>query len=131
VDTTLNRINVVVLFVEDLERSKAFYGTTLGLTVMDEDPQSAIFKLDTVMLMLLTNAAAQDLLSDEAVATQRPAGARSQLVSFVDDVDAVYQELAAKGVEFIRTPVDRAWGMRTAHFRDPDGHVWELAQQLS
>ena len=28
-------------------------------------------------------------------------------------------------------PIDRVWGMRTAAFADPDGHVWEVAQQLA
>ena len=26
--------------------------------------------------------------------------------------------------------MNRAWGMRTAAFADPDGHVWEVAQEL-
>jgi uncharacterized glyoxalase superfamily protein PhnB len=33
-------------------------------------------------------------------------------------------------VELINGPIDRPWGMRTACFADPDGHVWEIAQQL-
>jgi lactoylglutathione lyase len=28
-------------------------------------------------------------------------------------------------------PVDRDWGMRTASFTDPDGHIWEIAQELA
>jgi uncharacterized glyoxalase superfamily protein PhnB len=27
--------------------------------------------------------------------------------------------------------MDRAWGMRTASFEDPDGHIWEVAQELA
>ena len=82
-------------------------------------------------MLLLTIAGAQDLLSSEDVATQHPTKASSQLVAFVEDVDAVHADLVAKGVEFVRVPVDRAWGMRTAHFRDPDGNVWEIARSLS
>jgi uncharacterized glyoxalase superfamily protein PhnB len=26
--------------------------------------------------------------------------------------------------------MDREWGMRTAAFADPDGHIWEFAQEL-
>jgi uncharacterized glyoxalase superfamily protein PhnB len=44
---------------------------------------------------------------------------------------AFYQELSAKGVEFIRPPEDRSWGLRCAHFKDPDGHVWEIHTPLS
>lgn len=130
-NATLKRINLAVLFVTDLDRAKAFYRDTLGLQVTFEDQDSAFFELEGASLMLLSIAGAQDLLSSAAVAAQRPAGATSQLVSFVDDVDAVYAGLAAKGVEFVREPIDRAWGMRTAHFKDPDGNIWELAQSIA
>jgi len=46
----------------------------------------------------------------------------------VNDVDAVCGDLATHGVELLNGPVDRPWGVRTASFRDPDGHIWELAQ---
>jgi catechol 2,3-dioxygenase-like lactoylglutathione lyase family enzyme len=127
----LKRIDVVVLFVENLERSKAFYRDVLGLQMKHEDEESAFFGLETVSLLLLSVAGARDLLSSEAVAAQRPVGATSQLVAFVEDVDAVYADLSAKGVRFIREPVDRAWGLRTAHFTDPEGNIWEVSQSLS
>jgi len=25
-------------------------------------------------------------------------------------------------------PIDRPWGIRTASFRDPGGHIWEIAR---
>lgn len=126
----LKRIDVVVLFVADLDRAKAFYRDTLGLRIKFEDEASAGFDFDPTMLLLLSIAGAQDLLSNEAVAVQRPTGASSQLVAFVEDVDAIYAELVGQGVEFVRKPIDREWGMRTAHFKDPDGNIWELAQTL-
>jgi uncharacterized glyoxalase superfamily protein PhnB len=48
----------------------------------------------------------------------------------VDDVDATLAELAARGVELLNGPLDREWGIRTASFRDPGGHGWEIAQRL-
>ena len=33
-------------------------------------------------------------------------------------------------VELLNGPVDREWGVRTASFTDPDGHIWEIAQKL-
>lgn len=126
----LKGIDVVVLFVTDLARAKSFYGDTLGMQVQFEDEASAGFDFGTTLLLLLSVNGAEDLLSSEAVAAQPPNGVRSQLVSFVEDVNAVYRDLSSQGVEFIREPIDRAWGMRTAHFKDPEGNVWELAQQL-
>jgi catechol 2,3-dioxygenase-like lactoylglutathione lyase family enzyme len=127
----LKRIDVAVLFVEDLESMKRFYRDVLGLLAQGEDAASAFFQLETTSLLLLSAAGAQDLLSSGAVAAQRPPGAISQLVSFVDDVDVVYADLSAQGVEFVRPPIDREWGLRTAHFKDPEGNIWELAQPVA
>ena len=30
-------------------------------------------------------------------------------------------------VEDREGPMDRPWGIRTASFRDPGGHIWEIA----
>lgn len=127
----LKRIDVVVLFVQDVERSKAFYGDILGLEVDQQDEVSAFLKLETGLVALLGPAASHDLLSPEAVSLDPSAAAKGQLVAFVDDVDGAYAELTAHGVEFIREPIDREWGLRTAHFKDPDGHIWEIAQPIA
>ena len=55
------------------------------------------------------------------------AGSRVQLTLEVDDVDATCAELARRGVELLNGPLDRPWGVRTATFRDPAGHIWEIA----
>ena len=55
------------------------------------------------------------------------AGARLQFTIAVDDVDAICAELASRGVELLNGPMDRPWGIRTACFTDPGGHIWEIA----
>jgi len=37
-------------------------------------------------------------------------------------------ELAARGVTLLNGPIDRPWGVRTASFQDPGGHIWEIAK---
>jgi catechol 2,3-dioxygenase-like lactoylglutathione lyase family enzyme len=130
VTAKLKEIKVVVLFVADLKRSKTFYRDVLGIPVKFEDEESVALDFDPMMLMLLTISGARSLLTDEAVAFRRLQGATSQLVAFVDDVDAMYLDLMAQGVELVREPIDREWGLRTAHFKDPDGNIWEIAQAL-
>jgi len=41
----------------------------------------------------------------------------------VDDVDAMYAELIAKGVPIAVAPVDQTWGTREMYVRDPDGNT--------
>ena len=35
----------------------------------------------------------------------------------------------SRGVELLNGPMDRPWGIRTAAFADPAGHIWEIAQE--
>ena len=43
-------------------------------------------------------------------------------------VDATCAWLAQRGVELLNGPMDRPWGIRTATFQDPAGHIWEIAK---
>ena len=126
---TTTVIDAITLFTEDLERSKAFYRDVFGLPLYFEDDNSAVFKLDNTLINLLRTAAAHDLIAPATVATA-DAGARAQFTIGVDDVDAVCAELARRDVHLLNGPMDRPWGIRTASFADPGGHIWEIAAPL-
>jgi catechol 2,3-dioxygenase-like lactoylglutathione lyase family enzyme len=117
---------MTLLFVKDIKRSRDFYENVLGLEFEHGNDDSATFIVGPDALLLLDHGGADDLLSPADVEHDTPRGASSMIVTSVDDVDALYEELLAKGVEFIRTPEDRRWGKRCAHFKDPDGNVWEI-----
>lgn len=119
-------ISAVTLFVEDLETTKQFYQRIFGLPVHYEDDVSAVFKFENTLINLLQSSEAVDLIGPAPVAAAE-AGARAQFTITVDDVDAVCAELAKRGVTLLNGPMDRPWGIRTAAFRDPAGHVWEIA----
>ena len=94
-----------------------------------EDESSAVFRFENTLVNLLATTAAHELIEPAPVAGG-DTGSRFQLTIWVDDADAVCAELASRGVELLNGPMNRAWGVRTAAFSDPDGHVWEVAQQL-
>jgi catechol 2,3-dioxygenase-like lactoylglutathione lyase family enzyme len=127
--TWSKEIGAITLFVEDLPRSRQFYADVFDVPMVYEDDNSAVFKFGSSMVNLLATTAAHDLIGPAPVAGP-DAGSRAQLSIFVDDVDAACEDLAARGVEFLNGPVDREWGMRTACFADPGGHIWEVAQEL-
>ena len=127
--TSLKSVGAITLFVEDLQRSKSFYEDVFGLTVTWEDEDSVGFKFENTIVNLLRTPAAHGLIEPGAVAS-REAGSRFQLTIFVDDADAVCAELDRRGVALLNGPLNRDWGMRTASFTDPGGHIWEFAQQL-
>jgi catechol 2,3-dioxygenase-like lactoylglutathione lyase family enzyme len=120
-------IFAVTLFVEDLEAAKAFYRKAFGLPVVFEDSNSAVFKFGDTLINLLKTTQAAELIGPAKVA-EREAGSRMVFTLHVDDVDALCAGLAARGVELLNGPLDRPWGIRTASFADPGGHIWEIAQ---
>ncbi|MEU5999391.1 MULTISPECIES: VOC family protein [unclassified Streptomyces] len=120
-------ISAITLFVEDLEATKQFYREVFGLPVMFEDGNSAVFGFGGTLINLLKTTAAQELIDPARVAAP-DAGSRLQLTLPVDDVDAMCEELGARGVKLLNGPMDRPWGIRTASFRDPGGHIWEIAK---
>jgi catechol 2,3-dioxygenase-like lactoylglutathione lyase family enzyme len=126
---SLRSVGAITLFVEDPQRSKSFYHDVFDLSPIYEDDDAATFRFENTLVNLLKMPAARELIEPAAVAG-REAGSRFQLTTFVDDTNAVCAELATRGIGLLNGPIDREWGMRTASFTDPDGHIWEIAQEL-
>jgi lactoylglutathione lyase len=116
-----------VLFVKDLDRARDFYRNVIGLEFAKNHDS---FELGSDAFVLIDHATADDLLGAADVDHGPARGARSVIVTEVEDVDATYEELRSKGVEFIHAPQDRHCGMRCAHFKDPDGNAWEVRASL-
>ena len=123
-------ITAITLFVDDLAATRAFYLEVFGLPVLFEDEDSAVFRFDNTMINLLKSSAGVRLIDPATVASPNT-GSRLQLTLDVENVDATCAELARHGVVLLNGPMDREWGIRTASFRDPGGHIWEIAQPLS
>lgn len=126
----LRNIVANVLFVQNLETSQAFYRDVVGLQLADSDAVSASFRLGDRYLILLKITEAANLISTDAGALQRSGGPQMLTAAEVDDVDATYADLQAKGVTLLRPPTDQPWGLRTAHIADPEGNVWEINQPI-
>ena len=122
-------ISAITLFVDDLPATRAFYLEVFGLPILFEDEDSAVFRFDNTMINLLKSSAAISLI-DPATVASPDTGSRVQLTLDVENVDATCAELAGHGVVLLNGPVDREWGIRTARFRDPGGHIWEIAHPL-
>jgi lactoylglutathione lyase len=129
VTESLNNIGAITLFVEDRTRSKSFYEKAFALPLVFEDDVAAVFQLENMVLNLLEAQAAHELIDPAPVAI-RDAGARFQLTIWVEDADAACAQLTSRGVELLNGPLDRDWGVRTAAFADPDGHIWEIAEKI-
>ncbi len=127
----IRKVNATVLFVQDLDQIMRFYRDTLELEVVVSDDVSFAFRMDDQDFAVVTLAAGAKMLNESVLAVGQDAGHRVMMCATVADVDALYTALTAKGVAFIKPPIDQAWGWRTAYFADPEGNLWELRQAVS
>jgi lactoylglutathione lyase len=125
----LQNVGAITLFVEDPQRSKSFYQDVFDVSPIHEDENAVAFRFENMIINLLEIPAARELIEPGAVAN-RESGSSFQLTIEVSDAGAVCADLARLGVVLLNGPMDREWGLRTASFTDPDGHIWEIAQKL-
>lgn len=123
-------VDTVTLFVDDLPAAKRFYADVFGLPVAFEDADSVVFRFGSTLVNLLAVSAASELITP-ASPGRLDTPARSVMTIEVDDVDAVTAHVTARGAVLLNGPMDRPWGVRTSSFRDPSGHIWELAAPIA
>lgn len=111
----------VALFTRNFAELEKFYTQTLGCAVTRRWDDVSIIFIDvgstTIELIGRENAPAPN--SDP--------GAFNHLALHVEDVDAAYAELVAKGVK-IRSAPNSFKEVRVCFFFDPDGNVLELVE---
>jgi glyoxylase I family protein len=107
------------------EEMKAFYTETLGLPIVGQIPGTKVVFIDIGGTTI--ELAPTDVAQDEP---DRKTGF-VHLAFQVDDVDATYRELVAKGVQFFIEPRSAISDIRMAFFRDPDGNPLELFESSS
>lgn len=119
------RLSVVRVFVKDWPRAVRFYTETLGIPLAFQDEELGWAQLAT----------GQAQLALERFTAKAPGRARTEAalvgrflgVSLaVADVYAIYEQLFARGVDFLAPPEQMPWGGVLAHLRDPDGNVLTL-----
>ena len=123
----MHRVGYVIVFVEDLERSLAFYRDVIGLPFRLQGDGYVEFATEGSRFGLYDRDRLHELTGQDSTAPARPGG---EVVFLVADVDAEAERLRAAGATILAGPVDRVWGHRTLHVEDPDGFVVELAEEI-
>ncbi|MCK5308536.1 MAG: VOC family protein [Zetaproteobacteria bacterium] len=120
------RISMITLGVADLQKSIEFY-EKLGFPRMESPPEVAFFTLNGTWLGLYGhNALAED-------ATISPEGSGfsgitlSHNVHSESEVEKVLEEVVAAGATLVKPAQKVFWGGYHGYFKDPDGHLWEIA----
>jgi len=121
------RISMITLGVRDIATAVKFYEAGLGFPRMESPPEVAFFTLNGSWLGLYSrNALAED-------ATVPPEGngfegfTLSHNVSSEEEVEKVMGQALAAGATLVKAAQKVFWGGYSGYFKDPDGHLWEIA----
>jgi uncharacterized glyoxalase superfamily protein PhnB len=133
------KITTAQVWVHDQDEALAFYTEKLGFEVrMDATlPEMGSFRWLTVgpvgqpdvsiVLMAIPGSPVMDEQTAEQVRTLMAKGFAGTVFFTTDDCQASYEELQARGVEFVEAPEERPYGIDTG-FRDPSGNHFRLTQ---
>lgn len=113
------KIYGVRVWVDDMAAAKRFYGETLGLAAKWDVEMAVGYDLGTDLIVEKDDGG-----HEGETLVGRFVGASIQ----VDDIQATYQALQAKGVPFLGAPEKMFWGGTLAHFKDPAGNTLTLLQ---
>lgn len=123
---TPQRVSLITLGVDDLDRSKAFYAR-LGWKPAQEQPGVAFYQLGGMVFGLFGRSAlALDQGRPDAT-LGTGAMTLAQNFSTEAEVDAAYNAAIKAGATALKAPEKVFWGGYSGYFADPDGHVWEVA----
>ncbi len=133
------KISVAQLWVHDQDEALAFYTEKLGMEVRRDAtlPEMGDFRWLTVgprgqediaiVLMAIPGEPVMDAETAEQVRELMAKGFAGTVFLTTDDVHASYEELKARGVEFVEEPEERPYGIDSG-FRDPSGNHFRLTQ---
>src|SRR5918994_926979 len=133
------RIAYALLWVHDQDEALRFYTEKLGWEVRADVtlPEVGEYRWLTVgppgqpdvavVLNAIPGRPVMDAETAEQVRNLMAKGFTGTVLLTSDDVEAAYDELAARGVEFVEPPEGRPYGIDSA-FRDPSGNFLRLMQ---
>lgn len=123
------RLALVILAVEDLGRSLAFYRRAFPWSQTVEVPSYAEFALPGGMRLGLYERKAFGVNTGQ-VPHPIPVGglAPSELYLYPSDLEAAAEALVAAGARLLSPMKLRGWGEEAVYYSDPDGNVVALAR---
>ena len=118
---------MITLGVKDLATSIRFYKEGLGFPQMESPPEVAFFTLNGTWLGLYNREA----LAKDATVKSDGSGFNSFTLSHnvetEEDVDKIIKKAIEAGASIVKEPQKASWGGYSGYFKDPDGHLWEVA----
>jgi uncharacterized glyoxalase superfamily protein PhnB len=132
-------LSTAQLWVHDQDEALEFYTKKLGMEVRSDVtvPELGNFRWLTVgpprqpdisiVLMAIPGPPVMDAETAENVKALMAKGFAGALFLTTDDVEADYEQLKSRGVEFSEAPEERPYGIDCG-FHDPSGNTFRLTQ---
>lgn len=122
------KLNIVTLGVSDIERALSFYEKGLGwkkATASQGD--IAFFQLGSLVLALYP----RELLAEDACVELEKTGFSGITIAYntasEQEVDEVLHQVSSLGASIAKPAQKVFWGGYSGYFKDPDGHLFEVA----
>jgi catechol 2,3-dioxygenase-like lactoylglutathione lyase family enzyme len=126
---TLDRVLETSLYVDDLDRAAAFYAEVFELASLHADDRLHAFAMGPSVLLLFRRGASRETMTMPGGSIPPHDGSGPLHVAFAiaaDELPRWEQRLSDFGI-VIEGRTDWQRGGRSIYFRDPDGHLLELA----
>ena len=115
-----------LLAVEDVERSKEFYGSLFGQTVALDLGLNVTFSGG----FAIQQGFGALVGIEEGGVLRRPNN--MELYFETDDFDGFVEKLASRdGIEYLNRPMTHPWLQRVVRIYDPDGHIIEIGEEMA
>lgn len=121
------RVSVITLGVDDLDRSRRFYSEGLGWDPAMAAEEVVFYQLNGMVLGLFPKEELREDARLDTVPAEEGAVALAYNTRRREDVDDVLDEAVEAGADLLKPGEEAFWGGYSGYFRDPDGHLWEVA----
>ena len=128
------RITLITLGVDDLERSLSFYRDGLGFAtkgiVGTEFEYGSVVFIPLQAGLTLALFPRESMARDAGLPVDPPSATEFSIghnVRSEKEVDSVMEQARRAGAAIVKAAEKTFWGGYAGHFRDPDGHLWEVA----
>ena len=126
----MNRVHIITLGVDDINRSLEFYRDGLGFstTVDENDPPIVFFQSQGVTLALCPRGPmAEDINEEDPPQGKGFSGTTLGYVARNEaEVDSILALAEQAGGQIVKSPQRAFWGGYHGYFADPDGFCWEV-----
>lgn len=124
------KLGYVILYAENIEKTKHFYGELLGLKLRNEFGTYIEYETGNTVLSFNTREDGREITKlpiPDGISNEQT----FELGFVTEQVEELVEKLRAAGVRVLLEPTEKPWGQKVAYVEDPDGHYIEICTPVS